>query len=98
MSESEKYSTTIPNIKDNDGDDVYLKIIFEKTKNPKIIRANAFDSKGRYFYQSTLSKNFEYYVNQVKEEELKVIYCDYGGTKCIELQGDKWGEYDTLHP
>ena len=48
-------------------------------------------------YQSTLSKNFEYYVNQAKEEELKVIYCDYGGTKCIELQGDKWGEYDTLN-
>jgi len=30
MSESEKYSTTIPNIKDNDGDDVYLKKIFSK--------------------------------------------------------------------
>jgi len=60
MSESEKYSTTIPNIKDNDGDDVYLKKnIFEKTKNPKIIRVKSFDSKGRYFYQSTLSKNFK---------------------------------------
>ncbi len=32
MSENEKYSTTIPNIKDNDGDDVYLKIIFEKVR------------------------------------------------------------------
>lgn len=94
---SETYSTTIPNVKDEEGDDVYLKIVFEKTTNPKIIRAKAFDSKGRYFYQSTLSKNFEYYVNQSEEEELKVIYCDYGGTKCIELQGDKWGEYDTLN-
>ena len=24
-------------------------------------------------------------------------YCDYGGIICIELQGDKWGEYDTLN-
>jgi len=51
-----------------------------------------------YFCESTLSKDFEYYINQAKEQTLKVIYCDYGGTKCIELQGDKYGEYDTLHP
>ena len=93
---SEKYSTTIPNIKDNDGDYVYVNIIFEKTKNPKIIRAKAFDSKGRYFYQSTLSKNFEYYVNKAEEWELKVTYCDYDGILCIELKGDEWGRYDTL--
>ena len=93
---SETYSTTIPNIKDNDGDYVYVNIIFEKTKNPKIIRAKAFDSKGRYFYQSTLSKNFEYYVNKVEEWELKVTYCDYDGILCIELKDDKWGRYDTL--
>ena len=93
---SETYSTTIPNIKDNDGDYVYVNIIFEKTKNPKIIRAKAFDSKGRYFYQSTLSKNFEYYVNKVEEWELKVTYCDYDGILCIELKDGEWGKYDTL--
>jgi hypothetical protein len=94
---SETYTTIIPNVKDEEGDDVSLKIVFEKTTNPKIIRAKAFDSKGRYFYESTLSKNFEYYVNQSEEGKLKVIYRDYGETKCIELQGDKWGEYDTLN-
>lgn len=94
---SETYTTIIPNVKDEEGDDIILKIVFEKNTYQANLSAAAFDSKGRYFYQSTLSKNFEYYVNQAEEKELKVIYCDYGGTKCIELQGDKWGEYDTLN-
>ena len=94
---SETYTTIIPNVKDEEEDDVSLKIVFKKTKNPKITRAEAFDSKGRYFCESTLSKDFEYYVNKAEEWTLEVIYCDYGGTKCIELQGDKYGEYDTLN-
>jgi len=84
----------IPNVKDEEGDDVSLKIIFKENANPIIISAEAFDSKGRYFYAKSLARDFEYYVNQVKEEQLKVIYCDYG---VIELQGDKYGEYDTLN-
>ena len=91
---SETYTTIIPNVKDEEGDDVSLKIVFKKTKNPKITRAEAFDSKGRYFCESTLSKDFEYYVNKAEEWTLEVIYCDYG---VIELQGDKYGEYDTLN-
>lgn len=94
---SETYTTIIPNVKDEEGNDVSLKIVFKKTKNPKITRAEAFDSKGRYFCESTLSKDFEYYVNKAEEWTLEVIYCDYGGTKCIELHGDKYGEYDTLN-
>lgn len=93
---SETFTTIIPNVKDEEGEDALLKIVFKKTKNPKIIRAEAFDSKGRYFCESTLSKDFEYYVNQAEEWTLKVIYCNYGGTICIELHGDKYGEYDTL--
>ena len=53
---SETYTTIIPNVKDEEEDDVSLKIVFKKTKNPKITRAEAFDSKGRYFCESTLSK------------------------------------------
>ena len=94
---SETYTTIIPNVKDEEGDDIILKIIFKKTNNPKIIRAEAFDSKGRYFCESTLSKDFEYYVNKAEECTLKVIYGDFEGTKWIELQGDKYGEYDTLN-
>ena len=94
---SETYTTIIPNVKDEEGDDIILKIIFKKTNNPKIIRAEAFDSKGRYFCESTLSKDFEYYINKAEEQTLKVIYCNYGGIICIELQGDKYGEYDTLN-
>lgn len=94
---SETYTTIIPNVKDDEGDDVSLKIVFKKTKNPKIVSTEAFDSKGRYFYAKRLSKNFEYYVNQAEECKLKSIYCDYGGTNFIELQGDKYGEYDTLN-
>lgn len=94
---SETYTTIVPNVKDEEGDDVSLKIVFEKTKNPKIVRASAFDSKGRYFYESILAEKFEYYVNQKEEGGLKVIYCDYEGIICIELHGDKWGKYDTLN-
>jgi hypothetical protein len=91
---SETYTTIIPNVKDEEGDDVSLKIIFEKNLYQDNVSAKAFDSKGRYFYENTLSKDFEYYVNKAKEKQLKVIYCDYG---VIELQGDKYGEYDTLN-
>ena len=96
---SETYTTIIPNVKDEKEDDVILKIIFKKNLyQVSGLSAEAFDSKGRYFYvNNLLAKNFEYYVNQAEEWTLKVIYCDYGGSKCIELQGDKWGEYDTLN-
>ncbi len=94
---SETYTTIIPNVKDEEGDDIILKIIFEKNMYQDNLSAEAFDSKGRYFYAKSLERDFEYYINKAKEQTLKVIYCDYGGTKCIELQGDKYGEYDTLN-
>jgi len=94
---SETYTTIIPNVKDNEGDDLHLKIVFEKTKNPKIVRANAFDSKGRYFYISTLSKDFEYYVNKAEEKTLEIIYDEFEGSIWIDLKGDKYGEYDMLN-
>ena len=96
---SETYTTIVPNVKDEEGDDVSLKIVFKKNLyQVPYLSAEAFDSKGRYFYvNNLLEENFEYYVNQKEEGGLKVIYCDYGGTKCIELQGDKYGEYDTLN-
>ncbi len=94
---SETYTTIIPNVKDEEGDEVRLKIVFKKNTNPTIISAEAFDSKGRYFYAKSLTNGFEYYVNTAEEWTLEVRYCDYGGIICIELQGDKWGEYDTLN-
>lgn len=95
---SETYTTIIPNVKDEEGDDVSLKIVFKK-KLYQVpgLSAEAFDSKGRYFYAKSLERDFEYYVNQAEEWTLKVIYCNYGGIICIELQGDKYGEYDTLN-
>lgn len=94
---SETYTTIIPNVKDEEDNEVCIKIVFKKTSNPAIVRAEAFDSKGRYFYDSKLSENFEYYVNQAKELTLKVIYWSFEDTKCIELEGNKWGNQDTLY-
>lgn len=96
---SETYTTIIPNVKDEEGDDVSLKIVFKKKLyQVPCLSAEAFDSKGRYFYVNYLSEeNFEYYVNQTEEGGLKLIYCDYEGTIWIELQSDKWGNYDTLN-
>lgn len=91
---SETYTTIIPNVKDEEGDDVILKFVFKKNIYQDNLSADAFDSKGRYFYAKSLERDFEYYVNKAKEKQLKVIYCDYG---VIELQGDKYGEYDTLN-
>lgn len=68
---SETYSTTIPNVKDEDGDDVYIKIVFEKTTNPEIVRASAFDSKGRYFYESHYQKILNIMLIIQKKENLK---------------------------
>lgn len=55
---SETYSTTIQNIKDNDEDDVYLKIVFKKRylHDYNFVEAEAFDSKGRYFYAKKLER------------------------------------------
>jgi hypothetical protein len=61
------------------------------------VSTEAFDSKGRYFYAKNLKRDFEYYVNKDEEWELKVIYCDYEEIICIEIHGDRWGEYDTLN-
>ena len=96
---SETYTTIIPNVKDEEGDDVSLKIVFKKNLyQVPGLSAEAFDSKCRYFYvNNLLEENFEYYVNQTEEGGLKVIYCDYEGIICIELHSDKWGNYDTLN-
>lgn len=77
---SETYTTIIPNVKDEEGDDVSLKIVFKKNTNPTIVSAEAFDSKGRYFYAKSLTRGFEYYVNTAEEWTLEVrynIYQDY---------------------
>ncbi len=94
---SETYTTIIPNVKDEEGEDALLKIVFKKNlyQEPGV-SAEAFDSKGRYFYAKSLERDLEGYINHADEGTLEVIYCDYEGTICIELHGDKYGEYDTL--
>ena len=96
---SETYSTTIPNIKDNDGDDVYLKIIFKKQHDCNFVEAEAFDSKGRYFYAEKLERDYEYYVNKAEEWELNdknITYIDYEGDITIELKHDDFGICDKI--
>lgn len=94
---TETYKTIIPNIKDEEGDDVILKMVFNKNIYQDNVSAEAFDSKGRYFYAKELEKELEYYINQAEEGNLKLTYCEYEGIVCIELQLDKWSEYDTLN-
>lgn len=94
---SEIYETIIPNIKDEEGDDVILKMVFNKNIYQDNVSAEAFDSKGRYFYAKKLEKELEYYINQAEEENLELTYCEYEGIVCIELQLDKWSECDTLN-
>jgi len=81
---SETYTTIIPNVKDEEGDDVILKIVFKKNTNPIIVSAEAFDSKGRYFYAKRLARDFEYYVNKAEEWTLEVSYEIYNDCTTLE--------------
>lgn len=92
---SETYTTIIPNVKDEKGEDVLLKIVFKKTLY-EYVSAEAFDSKGRYFYAKSLERGLEGYINHAEKGTLEVIYCDYEGIICIEIQGGRWGQYETL--
>lgn len=98
---SETYSTTIPNIKDNDGDDVYLKIVFKKRylHDRNFVEAEAFDSKGRYFYAEKLERDYEYYINKAEEWKLNdknITYIDYEGDITIELKHDDFDICDKI--
>jgi hypothetical protein len=94
---SETFTTIISNVKDEEGDDALLKIVFKKNlyQEPGV-SAEAFDSKGRYFYAKSLERDLEGYINHAEKGTLEVIYCDYEGTICIEIQGGRWGQYETL--
>jgi len=92
----------LSNVKDDKNDIVTIKIVFQKIieeNKSNIVRAEAFDSKGRYFYQQDeLDKDFEYYINKAKEWELtdiKYIYFD-GILSIVFLDGGSWNEFFLL--
>ena len=92
----------LSNVKDDKNDIVTIKIVFQKIieeNKSNIVRAEAFDSKGRYFYQQDeLDKDFEYYINKAKEWELtdiKYIYFE-GILSIVFLDGGSWNEFFLL--
>jgi len=92
----------LSNVKDDKNDIVTIKIVFQKIieeNQSNIVRAEAFDSKGRYFYQQDeLDKDFEYYINKAKEWELtdiKYIYFE-GILSIVFLDGGSWNEFFLL--
>ena len=96
---SETYTTIIQDIKDNDGDNICLKIIFKKItseyllQHSYITRAEAFDSKGRYFCAERLNKEFEYYVDKAKKCNFNdAIYIDFEGSLTIYLEGNGYND------
>lgn len=104
---SETYTTIISNVKDDDGDNVNIKIIFKKkdwefewAQNAKqkrmfpiIVSAEAFDSKGRYFYVEKLQKEFEHYVHISEKCKLNDIrYDNFEGQISIYLEGGGWND------
>lgn len=92
----------LSNVKDDKNDIVTIKIVFQKIieeNQSNIVRAEAFDSKGRYFYQQDeLDKDFEYYINKAKDWELtdiKYIYFE-GILSIVFLDGGSWNEFFLL--
>lgn len=96
----ETYTTIIPNIKDENDDIVSIKIVFKKMiaeNQQKFVSAEAFDSKGRYFYAKRLEKDYDYYFHKAEEWELdKITYIDFEGSLSIYLEGGGWGDYTGL--
>lgn len=100
------YKTIISNVKDDEGDEIYLKIVFKKIpsgfalEDSNIIlytvESEAFDSKGRYFYAEKLNKDFEYYVNKAKKLGLDIRYIDFEGTSTIYLEGGGGNDFFGL--
>jgi hypothetical protein len=90
---SEIYTTIIHNIKDNDDDTIDIKIIFTKIKTRT--KAEAFDSKGRYFrVVNFLEKEFEYYKN--KGDFNLIIFDTFEEQITICLEGGGWYDNNGL--
>lgn len=83
----------IHNVKDLDGDIVTLKIIFIGHPLACRFSAEAFDSKGRYFYAERIEKDLEYYLDKLKKSELNVVYDDFrSDVMTIYLDGGEYGD------
>lgn len=96
----ETYTKIIPNVKDDKNNIVTIKIVFQKIieeNQSNIVRAEAFDSKGRYFYQQDeFEKDFEYYINKEWElTDIKYIYFE-GILSIVFLDGGSWNEFFLL--
>ena len=84
-------------VRDNNDDEVKLKIIFRKTTND-FAEAEAFDSKGRRFYAKKLDRDYEYYANKLEEwkhNDTRHDEVKYGFQYGVEYYGDD-GENDEL--
>jgi len=96
----------IHNVKDLDGDIVTLKFIFISSFTSSL-SAQAFDSKGRYFYAERFEKDLQYYLDKLKKSELNIVYDDFrSDVITIYLDGGEYGdcnyglveqEYDDKH-
>ena len=88
------FTTIIKNIKDDNNDNIDLKIIFNEINDEFHQRKiKAFDTKGRYFYAEYAAYNmdhcqeFEYYKNKVLNKELNIIFNNFEGRLTIFLDG-----------
>jgi hypothetical protein len=91
---SNTFTTIIKNIKDDNNDNIDLKIIFNEIDDEFHQRKiKAFDTKGRYFYAEYAAYNmdhcqeFEYYKNKVLNKELNIIFNNFEGRLTIFLDG-----------
>ena len=82
------------NVTDLDGDSITLKIKFIcylSCLTP--LSAEAFDSKGRYFYAERFDNDLQYYIDKDKNSELNIFYDnDLNDTITIYLNdGERYG-------
>ena len=76
------YIKIIRNVKDDNNDNIDLKIIFKNVNcNTEV---SSFDTKNRYFYIEDINKSFEYYKNI---ELNNIIYSNFEGQLTIYLEG-----------
>lgn len=94
---SNTYTLIIRDIKDDNNDNIDLKIIFNDIGGELCRRKiKAFDTKGRYFYAEYAAynmdecKEFEYY----KNNSLNIIFHNFEGLLTIFLYG---GGYSDCH-
>jgi len=89
------FTTIIKNIKDDNNDNIDLKIIFNEIDDEFHERKiKAFDTKGRYFYAEYAAYNmdycqeFEYYKNKELNKQFNnIIFNNFEGRLTIFLDG-----------